>query len=263
MRIILTGKNSYIGRNTRDYLISHGYEAECVSVREDVSFKGADVVVHCAAIVHKREGEYRDEYENVNFLLTKKLADKAKAEGVSQFIFMSTMAVYGVAEGEINENTPTEPKTLYGKSKLKAEKYVMSLNCDSFKTAVIRPPMVYGPKCPGNFERLKKIAEITPLIPDTGNRKSLIYMGNLAYFIGDIIKNKKDGIYMPMDGEYVSTAKLMKYISHKPVSKILGMVKLLPLGVVKKAFGTLYYSESIAQKINYVSVEEAVRSSVK
>lgn len=263
MRIILTGENSYVGRNTRDYLISQGYDAQCVSVREDVSFKGADAVVHCAAIVHKREEEYKDEYENVNFILTKKLADMAKAEGVSQFVFMSTMAVYGAAEGEINKNTPLEPKTLYGKSKLKAEKYVMSLNCDSFKTAVIRPPMVYGADCPGNFGKLKKIAEILPFIPDTGNKKSLIYMGNLSYFIGEIIRNKKEGIYMPMDGEYVSTAQIMKYIADKPVSKIMGLVKFMPLSVVKKAFGTLYYSESIAQKIDYVSVEEAVRSSVK
>ena len=263
MKIVLTGENSYIGRNTRDCLISQGYEAECLSVRRDISFKGIDTVVHCAAIVHKKEEEYRDEYEKVNFELTKSLADKAKAEGVSQFIFMSTMAVYGMTEGEINENTALEPKTLYGKSKLKAEKYVMSLNCESFKTVIIRPPMVYGRDCPGNFERLRKISYITPVIPDTENKKSLIYIGNLALFISEIIKNKKDGIYMPMDGEYVSTAQLMKYISNKPVSKLMGAVKFLPLGAVKKAFGTLYYSESIACKADYITVEEAVRLSVK
>lgn len=263
MKVILTGKNSYIGRNTRDRILAGGDEAQCVSVREDVSFKGADTVIHCAAVVHKREEEYKDEYEKVNFQLTKEIALRARNDGVRYFVFLSTMAVYGVSEGEINENTPLLPKTLYGKSKLKAEEYLLSLKSDDFGVAIVRPPMVYGRECPGNFQRLKKIAEIIPVIPDIGNKKSLIYAGNLACFLRNIAKNRQEGIFMPMDGEYVSTAQIMQYISGRPVSRLMGAVKYIPLNVVKKAFGSLYYSENIASMIDNYSIEYAVKESVK
>lgn len=267
MKVILTGKNSYVALNTCKYIISQGAEAECVSVREgadSIDFIGVDAVIHCAAIVHKKEKDYYNEYDIVNYELAKNIADKAKKQGVKHFVFISTMAVYGVSEGEINRNTPLNPKTLYGKSKLKAEKYIMSLNCDSFKVSVIRPPMVYGKQCPGNYAKLSKIAKIIPLIPDTKNKKSLIYIENLAYFIYDILKLGKWGVFMPMDSEYVSTALLMKYISDKTTSKMLGtIIKSIPLDIVKKAFGTLYYSEDIACNVSYVGVKDAVRLSEK
>lgn len=265
MNVILTGKSSYISNSCCNFLLKHGHNAKCVSGRDNVDsidFKGVDAIVHCAAIVHKKEADYADAYERVNYELTKELADKAKKSCVKQFVFLSTMAVYGVTEGVIDKNTPLEPKTLYGKSKLKAEKYIMSLSCDSFNVAVVRPPMVYGKACPGNYSRLSKIAKILPVIPDTKNKKSLIYIDNLAYLIYEILKEKKKGVFMPMDGQYISTAELMKNISSKPCSKILGrIVKHMPLSIAKKAFGTLYYDEDIALKVNYVSFDEAVRLS--
>lgn len=267
MKVILTGKNSYISKNTCNYLLSCGFDAECVSIRDgidSINFTGVDAVIHCAAIVHKKEAEFKEEYEKVNYELTKELADTVLRNGVKQFVFLSTMAVYGKEEGEINENTPLLPKTLYGKSKLKAEEYLLNLNNEGFKVSVIRPPMVYGNNCPGNYKRLFKMAKITPIIPDTKNKKSLIYIENLSYLIKNIIDNKKSGIFMPMDKDYISTAELMSLISKKPCSKLLGSVlKLLPLGVVKKAFGTLYYSEKIAEKVDFIPIEKAVRLSKK
>lgn len=262
MKVILTGKNSYISNNCYDFMLKYGYDAECITIRngvDSIDFRGVDAIVHCAAIVHKKEADYADEYEHVNYELTKKLADKAKENGVKQFVFLSTMAVYGMVEGVIDKNTPLEPKTLYGKSKLKAEKYLLSLDSNSFKMAIVRPPMVYGKNCPGNYGRLSKIAKIMPIIPDTRNKKSLIYIENLAYLINEILKEKKKGVFMPMDGQYISTAELMRYISKKPCSKVFGsVIKLLPLGVVKKAFGTLYYDENIVAKIDYVPIKKAV-----
>ncbi|MDO4301505.1 MAG: NAD-dependent epimerase/dehydratase family protein [Clostridia bacterium] len=265
MRIILTGKNSYISSNICNYLLSHGFDAECISIRngvDGIDLRGADAIIHCAAIVHKRESDYKDEYDKVNYELTKALADKAVKYGVKHFVFLSTMAVYGVTEGKIDKFTKTEPKTLYGKSKLKAEKYLLSLKSDSFRVTIVRPPMVYGKDCPGNYAKLSKIAKIIPVIPDTANKKSLIYIGNLSLLIRDIIEKNEGGIFMPMDNEYVSTADLMRYISKKPCSKILGKaLKALPFGIIKKAFGTLYYGEDIAARIDNVSVKEAVRLS--
>lgn len=265
MKIILTGKNSYIGGNICTLLNSKGHSAECVSLRKGVNsidLKGVDAVIHCAAIVHKKEKDYENQYDSVNYTLTANLAHKALKSGVKHFIFMSTMAVYGVSEGEINKSTPLLPKTLYGKSKLKAENYINKLNSDSFKVTVIRPPMVYGKDCPGNYRLLSRLAHITPVIPDTSNKKSLIYIENLACFVSEIVEKGIRGIFMPMDGEYISTSKLMRFISKKPVSKALGrFVMLFPLSSVKKAFGTLYYSEDIVYKADYVDIESAIEKS--
>lgn len=265
MKVILTGKNSYIAVNTCKYLTSKGIDAECISVRngiESIDLTGVDVIIHCAAVVHKKEADYVNEYEMINYKLTKELADKAMKFGVKQFIFLSTMAVYGVTEGEINKNTHLEPKTLYGKSKLKAEKYLLTLNSESFKVVILRPPMVYGLSCPGNYSKLSKIAKITPVIPDTMNKKSLIYIENLAYIIYQILIGGTVGIFMPMDEKYISTAELMKQISGRKCSKFLGkMVKLLNFSMVKKAFGTLYYAEDTALKVDYISFNDAVRLS--
>ncbi len=265
MKVILTGKNSYIANNTCEFINSKGIEAQCLSVRKGVGsidFTGVAAVVHCAAVVHKKEADYADEYDKVNYELTKKIADKAKSQGVNHFVFMSTMAVYGITEGIIYRDTPLEPKTLYGKSKLKAEKYVLSLSDENFKVTVIRPPMVYGKNCPGNYKRLSNIAKKIPIIPDTNNRKSFIYIENLAWFICDIIEKGKEGIFMPMDKNYISTAYMMNLISGKKCSKKLGaIVRLIPLNIVKKAFGSLWYGYDIGTRVGYIPVSKAVRLS--
>ncbi len=267
MKIILTGKNSYISNNTCTYINSLGFDAECVSIRngvDSIDFNGVDAVIHCAAIVHKKEKDYINEYDKVNYDLTVELVNKALKSGVKHFVFLSTMAVYGKTVGEINSKTPLEPTTLYGKSKLKAEEYLILNIKGKMKVSIIRPPMVYGKNCVGNYTKLSKIAKLTPVIPDTKNKKSLVYIENLAYLIGNIVKEGKEGIFMPMDNEYVSTAKIMKLISNKPISVFLGTIlKLLPFNIVKKSFGTLFYSEEIATKIDYIPVDKAVRLSEK
>src|SRR5699024_4946803 len=105
-------------------------------------------------------------YYVVNRDLTDAVAKKAKNEGVKHFIFLSTMSVYGLNEGIINEHTPLKPKTHYGKSKLQAEERIKLLATDTFKVAIIRPPMIYGKGCKGNYQRLRKLALMTPVFPD-------------------------------------------------------------------------------------------------
>ena len=74
-------------------------------------------------------------------------AKKAKAEGVRQFVFLSTMAVYGLtaAFGEtvtITAQTPTVPTDNYGLSKLEAEQALLALEGPDFRVAILRPPMI-------------------------------------------------------------------------------------------------------------------------
>lgn len=272
MKVLITGKNSYVGKNIGNFLLYKNMEVKYVSVRNGISedeFTDVDVVVHCAAIVHKKEAKFAILYDKVNYELTVDIAEKAKKKGVKQFIFMSTMAVYGKSEGEINGNTPLQPKTLYGESKLKAEKALEKIADENFKVSIIRPPMVYGRSCPGNYKKLRMLALKLPVFPLVENKRSFIYVENLAYFVWNTISEGKEGIFMPMDSKTESTDTMSKYIcsvNNKEIkfSPFLGkMVKKFPLNSLKKAFGSLYYGNDIAEVVSFTGFQEAINYTEK
>ena len=272
MKVLITGKNSYVGKNIGNFLLYKNMEVKYVSVRNGISedeFTDVDVVVHCAAIVHKKEAKFAILYDKVNYELTVDIAEKAKKKGVKQFIFMSTMAVYGKSEGEINGNTPLQPKTLYGESKLKAEKALEKIADENFKVSIIRPPRVYGRSCPGNYKKLRMLALKLPVFPLVENKRSFIYVENLAYFVWNTISEGKEGIFMPMDSKTESTDTMSKYIcsvNNKEIkfSPFLGkMVKKIPLNSLKKAFGSLYYGNDIAEVVSFTGFQEAINYTEK
>ena len=272
MKVLITGKNSYVGKNIGNFLLYKNMEVKYVSVRNGISedeFTDVDVVVHCAAIVHKKEAKFAILYDKVNYELTVDIAEKAKKKGVKQFIFMSTKAVYGKSEGEINGNTPLQPKTLYGESKLKAEKALEKIADENFKVSIIRPPMVYGRSSPGNYKKLRMLALKLPVFPLVENKRSFIYVENLAYFVWNTISEGKEGIFMPMDSNTESTDTMSKYIcsvNNKEIkfSPFLGkMVKKIPLNSLKKAFGSLYYGNDIAEVVSFTGFQEAINYTEK
>lgn len=272
MKILITGKNGYVGKNIGNFLLYKNMEVKYVSVRNGISedeFVDVDVVVHCAAIVHKKEAKFATLYDKVNYELTLDIAEKAKKKGVKHFVFMSTMAVYGKNEGEINANTPLQPITLYGESKLKAEMALKKLANEDFKISIIRPPMVYGRSCPGNYKKLRLLALKLPVFPLVENERSFIYVENLAYFIWNIISENKQGTFMPMDSKTESTDTMAKYIcsaNNKEIklSPFFGkIVKKIPLNSLKKAFGSLYYGDDIAEMVSFTGFQEAINYTEK
>ncbi|MGN1319049.1 MAG: NAD-dependent epimerase/dehydratase family protein [Lachnospirales bacterium] len=268
MKILITGKNSYIGNNILNFLKSRGHDVETVSLRngiDSINLDGIDCVIHCAAIVHHKEKKYAREYAKINYYLTQSLAKKAKESGVKQFVFMSTMSVYDRKHKVISKYTPLNPNTLYGKSKLMAERSIGKLNDDNFKITILRPPMVYGKGCPGNYGKLSALAKKLPVFPDTQNKKSVLYVGNLSFFVASLVENNIGGLFMPMDEKYVSTAEIAKNINKNiKLSTALGnLLKLLNFKVIKKAFTSLYYDDECATKIEYVPFEKGIEYSEK
>lgn len=124
---------------------------------------------HAAGIAHVSSDPKMEEiYYNVNCDLTIETAKKAKADGVKQFIFMSSIIVYGDSNGKkivIDENTIPMPSNFYGNSKLQAEKGLKPLGSDNFKVAILRPPMIYGKGSKGNYPKLAKVAQKLPFFP--------------------------------------------------------------------------------------------------
>lgn len=264
-RVLITGANSYVGTNVEKWLAKYPdkYHVDTISVKGDAwreqDFSEFDVLFHVAGIVHKKEKpRMRKLYFGVNRDLTLAIASKAKDAGVSQFIFMSTMAVYG-EDGEIGQdlvitkNTATNPKSFYALSKLEAEQALNRLKSDTFKVAILRPPMVYGPNCPGNYARLEKLASKITVFPMVESKRSVVHIDRLCQCIQECIDNQADGLYFPQDDEYINTSMLVKELAERNgnsihLSKTLGLVVKL-LGrrsrVTKKVFGSLVYEKHI------------------
>ena len=216
-RILITGKDSYIGTSFEKWVSRWPEKYEVATVDtinnewKDMDFSFFDVILHVAAIVHKKEKkEMAALYEKVNSKLPIEIAQKAKADGVKQFVFMSTMSVYGLDSGCIDKETPLIAKTLYGKSKLEAERNLRKIANDNFKVAIIRPPMVYGKNSKGNYQRLSKLVKKLPFFPELHNQRSMIFIFNLCEFIRLIIENKENKIFHPQNDDYVDTVELVE-----------------------------------------------------
>ena len=284
-KILITGANSYIGTSFEKF-INDNYSAEYIVDTVDMvdgswrekSFSGYDVVFHVAGIAHSDNGKISPErqalYYAVNTDLTFDTAFKAKEAGVSQFIFMSSVIVYGDSapigkEKIINKDTPVCPANCYGDSKVQAEKRLASLECENFRVVILRPPMIYGKGCKGNFLTLKKIADKLPIFPYVRNTRSMLYIENLCEFIHLMIKNSECGVFYPQNSEYSNTSEIIREIGAVNGKKILlvkGFTLALKLlgkftGLVNKAFGNLCYEKSLSEyKENYqiFSLKESI-----
>ena len=179
IRVLITGNNGYLGKNfLNKYKNKYSFEKFSLLKQklEDINFDNIDIVLHCAALVHQKVEHSYAKYYEINVKYPVKLAKIAKQNGVKQFVFISTIAVYGENEELLNENTSCNPITPYGKSKLEAEKELLKLNDDTFIVSIIRPPMVYGKDAPGNIDSLVKLVKKVPIIPLGGieNKRSFI-----------------------------------------------------------------------------------------
>lgn len=273
-KILIIGENSYIGNELSKYLLNwkEYYEIKKISARgmapqKDI-FEGYDVILDVAGIAHRKETKSnRHEYYEINRDLTIEMAKCAKEAGVSQFIVMSTMSVYGKVTGNIQKETVPTPTNAYGDSKLQADSALMEMQNDKFKVVVLRPPMVYGKGCKGNYQSLRKLALKTPIFPDFINKRSMIYIGNLCEFIKRIIDGDYRGIYLPQNSEYVSTYDMVRYISKYNNKKIVGVgfinpfIRIFPHKILKKIFGNLIYEK--VDTIDKFSFEESMRLTEK
>ncbi|MCM3617928.1 NAD-dependent epimerase/dehydratase family protein [Sutcliffiella horikoshii] len=257
-KILVTGVNSYIGTSFNTWVSQYpnDYIVETLSVRDDrwkeSTFKEYDVIFHTAAIVHVKENN-TDQYYKVNRDLTLELANKAKAEGVKQFIFLSTMGVYGTEIGHITNTTVPVPKTAYAKSKYEAEQLLEKLIDHNFRISILRPPIVYGKNCPGNYSRLANLALKAPFFPNTVNARSMIYIDNLSEFIKLLIDHEVSGLYFPQNKDYIKTTELVKTIveAHGKTVKVTNIFNCaVSIGLKKsetfrKVFGSFVYDKEM------------------
>src|SRR5699024_7449597 len=256
-KILITGENSYIGTKFKEWVGQwpDKYQVDEISVRGDewkeVDFSAYDSVFHVAGIAHNSSNpKLEDKYFQVNRDLTIEVSKKAKSDGVKQFIFMSSIIVYGTKNEFIDKNTKPNPDNFYGESKLQAEQGILPLQDENFNVAIIRPPMIYGKGSKGNYPLLSKLAQITPIFPDYNNQRSMLHIDNLTEFLRLVIKNNETGKFYPQNEEYVRTSVLVKTISEVHGKKIWmtrifnPFINLLSnVNIINKVFGDIVYDK--------------------
>lgn len=274
-KILITGANSYIGTSFEAWAKKRypgEFEIDTVDMVDESwrekSFAGYDAVFHVAGIAHADVGHVSEErkafYYKINRDLAIETARKAKEDGVSQFVFMSSMIVYGESAGlgkkkVITKDTKPHPANFYGDSKWQADKGVRKLADDSFHVAVLRPPMIYGKGSKGNYPLLAKMAKKLPVFPDVQNERSMLYIENLCEFLCQLMIKGESGIFWPQNAEYTRTTDMVRMIAKASghrinVSKnwnwILDMTNIIPgktRELTNKAFGNFSYDQAMSK----------------
>lgn len=272
-KVLITGANSYIGESFTTYanIYYPNISVNTIDMIDgswrEYDFSQYDSIFHVAGIAHTDVGKVSEErkkqYYEINTDLAIETAKVAKKAGVKQFIFMSSMIIYGDSapygkEKIIDEYTVPDPTNFYGDSKWRGDVGVRKLADDSFFVAVLRPPMIYGRESKGNYPLLSKLAKILPVFPSAENKRSMLYIENLCEFISLLMLSGEGGIYFPQNEEFVNTATLVKeinkvvgkkiYISgiFNPAVRILSHLPGKIGKMTEKAFGNLLYSQQIS-----------------
>lgn len=246
--VLVTGASGFVGRALCEVLSGERYRvrgtvrsAETISPsnRPGVEFiavgplgcntgwqrvcSNVDYIVHLAARTHfigETSSNALEEYRRINVEGTRQVARIAAHSGVRRFIYVSSIKVNGESTGAraFSAEDPPGPEDAYGISKWEAEQALFHIASESgMEVIILRPPLVYGPGVKGNFLRLLGlIMSGTPLpLASIHNRRSLIYVGNLAdAIVSCMVSATAAGkTYLVGDGDDVSTPHLIRLLA--------------------------------------------------
>jgi nucleoside-diphosphate-sugar epimerase len=281
-KVIITGANSFIGRNFIKF--SHNRDIEEVSLidyePEEIEFSKYDIVLHLAAIVHRSRKIPDEEYFRINCDLSLRIAEQAKKSGIKQFIFLSTLKVYSESMSGIdirNELSICYPSDVYGQSKYEAEIRIKKIEDKDFKVSIIRPSLVYGEGVKANMLSLIKIVDMCPILPfgKITNKRNFVYIENLIGYIDRVIETRASGIYIAIDAKAISTTELVNYLSKYLEKKtvlvslpriILRLISFIFPDISNRLFGSLEFDNSITlNELNFTvpfTTEEGIRRTI-
>jgi nucleoside-diphosphate-sugar epimerase len=283
MRLVLTGASGFIGRAV---IAAAPADVDVIGcTREgappapalpapigDISgsidwaavLAGADTVVHLAARVHvmrETSGASAVEFQRVNVHGTRKLADAAAAAGVKRFVFLSSVKVHGEGSGGLlAPDSPRTPSDPYGASKAAAEDVLSDVAARSgMNVVILRPPLVYGAGVRANFLALLRLVDRGIPLPlgSIRNRRSLIYVGNLAEAILAAARSEIRGVHAVLvsDGSAVSTPDLIRTIA-----AALGRRPVLlpvPVAALRLLAGVVGRSAFISRLVDSLEVDDS------
>lgn len=282
-KVLITGAGSYVGESVRIYILTKepSFQIDTVDTMGDswkkVDYSQYDVVFHVAGIAHvNADPQMKPLYYKINRDLTIEIARYAQDAGVRQFIFMSSQIVFHESRSLDSEvlkrDTVPNPNGFYGDSKLQAENGLKALRADGgkMKMCILRPCMIYGPNAKGNFPRLAKLATKVPIFPAWHNKRSMLYIDNLAEFVLQAMMHELEGTFYPQNRELADTVEIVRFFAKDAGHRVwitrllnpfvwLGSFILQP---INKMFATYYYDSEMSQmEFDYqlVGFEESLK----
>jgi len=283
-RILIIGPNNFIGDSVKAFLTSripakdgsNAYGVATLSVKDEewrgIDFWVCDAVLYCATMPQESEKAYsQEDFVSINCDLAYEVAEKSKRDRVKQFIYVSTIDVYGInskigKEIIIDKNTVCRPKTLYAKSKLMAEEKLLSLSDDNFEVVIIRVPMIYGSGCAGEYTAFREYALAGKPLPIANTNRSMLHIDNFCEYLKFYIDNEVSGTFYPQNNDHVSPMTLATKIAEQ--HDIPVKIKSLPANLLtklspsaNKMWGGMLYAREISDlpQLTYINFEDSIK----
>ena len=242
--VVVTGANGFVGRHVCDAFGRAGWYVRA-TVRDAGSaptsatdtfdgfrlerspnwrrvLRGADAVVHCAGVAHTTFSDVergRGILDRINRVAAVELGRAAIEADVRRFVFLSSVGVYGrmTAGRAAEEGMECHPAEAYAISKLAAERALCAL-CENatMQLVTVRPPLVYGPRCPGNFARLVRLVRTGLPLPfgRVGGARHFVSVHNLADFALSACGHPEDvsGVFNVADADEIDLGDILTAI---------------------------------------------------
>lgn len=256
MKILLTGASgflgSYIMKEFDAPVLSLGKgksnSISCDLAEEIPVIPQVDLVIHNAGLAHRipKTPEEERKFYKVNLFGTQNLLKGLDScpNPPKSFVFISTVAVYGLESGEmISEMITPKPQTPYGKSKYEAELLLHNwASHHKVNLVILRLPLIAGAKnTPGNLGAMIRAIQRGYYfrIGEGKSRKSMVLASDIAAFLTKL--DNHHGVYNLTDGVHPTIAELDTYLSGHFGRKVKSLPKaflqkLCKIGDVFSAF---------------------------
>ncbi len=280
-KILILGANSYIGTSFENYIYQkypEDYEIHTISLHGDTwrheNWSSYDSILNVTGKAHadisKLSEEQKQEYYAINCDLAVETAKKAIEDGAAQYIYLSSIIIYGDSSNSrtpvrITADTKPAPSNFYGDSKWQAEQKLQELFRTAEKTTghtrlvLLRLPMIYGPGCKGNYKTLVKMSQKLPLFPTYHNERSVLHIDHLTEYLRNLVDSGTGGLYLPQDDTCRSTPDMVFELAEaagrrmyhaawmNPFVRLAFYLLGKPGRLARKAFGTLVIDHELSK----------------
>ena len=280
-KILILGANSYIGTSFENYIYQkypEDYEIHTISLHGDTwrheNWSSYDSILNVTGKAHadisKLSEEQKQEYYAINCDLAVETAKKAIEDGAAQYIYLSSIIIYGDSSNSrtpvrITADTKPAPSNFYGDSKWQAEQKLQELFRTAEKTTghtrlvLLRLPMIYGPGCKGNYKTLVKMSQKLPLFPTYHNERSVLHIDHLTEYLRNLVDSGTGGLYLPQDDTCRSTPDMVFELAEaagrrmyhaawmNPFVRLAFYLPGKPGRLARKAFGTLVIDHELSK----------------
>lgn len=285
-KILILGANSYIGTSFENCIhqkYPEDYEIHTTSLHGDAwkeeNWSDYDSILNVTGKAHadisQLSEEQKQEYYAVNCDLAVEAAKKAIEDGAAQYVYFSSIIVYGDSSNSrkpvrITAETKTSPSNFYGDSKWQAEQKLQELFMTTQRETtlvLLRLPMIYGPGCKGNYKALVKMAQKLPLFPTYHNERSVLHIDHLAEYLRNLVESGESGLFLPQDDTYRSTPDMVfelaeaagRHVCHagwlNPFVSLAFYLPGKPGKLARKAFGTLVIDYELSRNVQNISTQ--------